>query len=316
MRIRLWLKRVVAGACLLLVVAAIAGATYQWLATRRDLAATPPPGRLVDVCGHRLHIWCTGSGAPAVVLEAGLGGSTAVWGFVQPEVAKLTQVCSYDRAGMGYSDAGPSPRTARRLAGELARLLEAGGLEGPVVVVGASVGGLIARVLASEHPDRVAGLVLVDASHESQKEDVPAVLPLMPFLATLGVPRLAGFSLGLPPESLPPAVRGWANATRFRTSGYRAAASELSHFPASAAEVKATRRRLDIPLVVVTAGRGSNDAWQDLQRDQMSLSPYGCQVVAHQSGHAIPVGQPEVVVDAIRATVGVVREARVASPCP
>jgi hypothetical protein len=102
-------KRVLIGLCSPLIVAVIAGATYQWAATRRDLAATPPPGRLVDVGGHRLHIWCTGSGTPSVILETGLGGSSADWGFVQPEVAGFTRVCSYDRAGMGYSDPGPSP---------------------------------------------------------------------------------------------------------------------------------------------------------------------------------------------------------------
>ena len=87
-----------------LIVAALSGATYQWLATRKELAATPPPGRLVDIGGYRLHVWCTGDGAPAVILDTGLGGSSADWGFVQPDVARFTRVCSYDRAGMGYSD--------------------------------------------------------------------------------------------------------------------------------------------------------------------------------------------------------------------
>ncbi len=100
----------------LLIGAALSGATYQWLATRNQLAATPPPGRLVDIGGYRLHLWCTGDGAPAVILDNGLGGTSAGWGFVQPEVARFTRVCYYDRAGMGYSDPGPSPRTARRIA--------------------------------------------------------------------------------------------------------------------------------------------------------------------------------------------------------
>jgi hypothetical protein len=111
---RRWILRVFIGLCGLILAIAIAGATYQWL------AATPPPGRLVDIGGYRLHLWCTGDGAPAVILDAGLGGTSAGWGFVQPEVARFTRVCSYDRAGMGYSDPGPSPRTARRVARELA----------------------------------------------------------------------------------------------------------------------------------------------------------------------------------------------------
>ena len=105
-----WIKRILIGFSGLVVIAAITGATYQSVATRRDLARNPAPGRLVDIGGHRLHIWCSGSGTPSVILETGLGGSSADWGFVQPEVARFTRVCSYDRAGMGYSDSGPSPR--------------------------------------------------------------------------------------------------------------------------------------------------------------------------------------------------------------
>src|SRR5688500_6171816 len=115
MDMRAWTRRILIGACMALAVAVLAGATYQRVATRRELATTPPPGRLVDVGGHKLHIWCIGSGTPTVVLENGLGGMSAEWGFVQPEAAQFTRVCSYDRAGLGYSDSGPSPRTARRL---------------------------------------------------------------------------------------------------------------------------------------------------------------------------------------------------------
>jgi pimeloyl-ACP methyl ester carboxylesterase len=161
-----WTSRLLIALCGLIVLAAIAGTTYQWLATRKDLAATPPPGHLVDIGGYRLHLSCTGDGAPAVILDTGLGGSGAGWGFVQPDVARFTRVCSYDRAGMGYSDPGPSPRTARRIASELAELLARSGITGPVVLVGASIAGFNVRVFASDHPDRAAGLVLVDASHE------------------------------------------------------------------------------------------------------------------------------------------------------
>ena len=90
-----WARRIVAALFGVLILAAVSGATWQWLATRRELVETPPPGRLIDVGGHRLHLWCTGAGAPAVILENGLGGSTAGWGFVQPDVARFTQVCSY-----------------------------------------------------------------------------------------------------------------------------------------------------------------------------------------------------------------------------
>jgi pimeloyl-ACP methyl ester carboxylesterase len=302
-----WTKRALIGLGGLLVVTPLIGATYQWFATRHDLAGSPPPGRLLDVGGHRLHLWCMGSGSPAVILENGLGGSSAAWGFVQADVAGFTQVCSYDHAGMGYSDPGPSPRTTRRIVHELARLLDVGGIQGPVVLVGASLGGFTVRLFASEYAPRAAGLVLVDASHEDQEIDVPRMAPLMPLLAATGVLRLAGMSLGLDPASLAPPVRGFARATRFRTAGYRAAVDEFVHARESAAEVKATRRPLTIPLVVVTAGRGADAAWRALQADQVGLSRRGCQVVAEESGHVVAVDQPQVVVEAIRATVSAAR---------
>jgi len=298
-----WTKRILIALGGLIAVAAFAGATYQWIATRHDLAANPPPGRLVDVGGHRLHIWCTGSGEPAVILETGLGGSSADWGFVQPDVAAFTRVCSYDRAGMGYSDPGPSPRTTRRIAHELAQLLDRTGITGPLVLVGASIGGLAVRVFASEHAQRMAGLVLVDASHEDQEMDVPGIAPFVPLLSSVGVFRLRGVSFGPTPDSLAPSVRGFARATSFRAAAYRATADEGMHLPESAAEVKATRRKLAIPVVVVTAGRGADAVWRDQQRDQVGLSQQGCQVIAEQSGHVIAVGQPQAIIDAIRAIV-------------
>jgi pimeloyl-ACP methyl ester carboxylesterase len=290
-----------------LVVAAGIGAAYQWVETRRELAATPPPGRLVDVQGRRLHMWCSGSGGPTVILETGLGGTSADWGVVQPEAARFTRVCSYDRAGMGYSDPGPSPRTARRIAGELAELLDRTSVTAPVILVGASIGGLYVRLFASEHAERVAGLVLLDATPEDRLDPVPELARFVPLLSSTGLLRLLGVSFGIDAESLAPAVRRFARATRYRAAGYNAAADEIMHIRASAAEVKTARRKLTVPLIVVSAGRGSDATWRTLQRDQINLSSLGCQVIAPDSGHAIAVEQPRIVVDAIRATVEAAR---------
>ena len=273
---RRWTIRILVGLFGLIVVTALTGAAYQWLASRKDLAATPPPGHLVDIGGHRLHLWCTGNGAPAVILDTGLGGSSADWGFVQPDVARFTQVCSYDRAGMGYSNPGPSPRTARRIANELAELLARSGIAGPVVLVGASIAGFDVRVFASDHPDRAAGLVLVDASHEDDAHEVPRMARFVPLLSTIGVFRLLGMSFGQRVESLAPAVRAFARATSFRAAGYQAAADELSHIRGSASEVRSSRRKLTVPVLVVTGGRGGDENWRRLQRDHASLSDRGC----------------------------------------
>jgi pimeloyl-ACP methyl ester carboxylesterase len=302
-----WTKRILIGLAGLLIIGAAAGAIFESVATRRDLAATPPPGQLVDVGGHRLHVWCTGSGTPQVILETGLGGSTVGWGFVQPAVAQFTRVCSYDRAGLGYSDPGPSPRTAGRMADELAALLDRSGTGGPLVLVGASSGGFSVRIFASRHPARVSGLVLVDASHEDQIHEVPSIAPFVPLFASLGAFRLLGVSFSASPELLAPEVRAYARATRFRASGYRTAANEIMNMQATANEVRAGRRRLTIPVVVVTGARGADRTWMDLQRDQIGLSERGCQIVAEQSSHVVPIDQPEVVVEAIRGLVEVAR---------
>jgi pimeloyl-ACP methyl ester carboxylesterase len=311
-----WIRRTLIGAFSLVAVAAALGAAYQWIATRRDLAANPPPGRLVDIGGYRLHLWCAGIGSPAVILETGLGGSSFGWGLVQPEVARFTMVCSYDRAGMGYSDPGPFPRTMRRVASELAALVDRAGIRAPLILVGASIGGLAVRVFASERSEKVAGLVLVDASHEDQQMEMPGVAPFVPVLSSLGVFRLLGISFGPPPDALAPSVQGYARATSFRTSAYRATADEGIHLRESAAEVTASRRHtLAVPVVVITAGRGSDREWRDLQRDQVTLSQQGCQTIADQSGHGIALGQPSVVVAAIRAIVEKARGRRDVALC-
>jgi pimeloyl-ACP methyl ester carboxylesterase len=300
---RRWTKRMFVGLGAFLVIAILSGATYQWLATRKDLVATPPPGQLVDVGGYRLHLWCTGDGSPAVILDAGLGGTSAGWGFVQPDVARFTRVCSYDRGGMGYSDSGPSPRTARRIANELAELLTHSGIVGPVVLAGESIAGFNVRVFASDHPDHAAGLVLVDASHEDDAHEVPGMARFVPVLSTIGVFRLLGVSFGQPIESLAPSVRQFARATMFRASGYQAAADEIVHIRETVAEVRSSRRTLSIPVLVVTGARGADENWRRLQQDLASLSERGCLITAQQSGHVVAIDQPAIIVDAIRTLV-------------
>ena len=128
--------------------------------------APPPPGTLVDIGGFRLHIRCEGTGDPAVVMLAGGGDFSFDWSLVQPGVARFARACAYDRAGLAWSDLGPTTRTMRQDAHELHLLLEKAGIKGPLVLVGHSIGGLIARVYVDRYPGRVAGLVLVDSTHE------------------------------------------------------------------------------------------------------------------------------------------------------
>lgn len=300
-------RRVLGTVCGLVVAAVVTGAVYQWFSTRRDIAHRPPPGEFVDVGGQRLHISCSGVGDPTVVFESGLGGSSVDWGFVQPSVAGFTRACTYDRAGLGYSDPGPSPRTAERIVRELRVLLDRVGVTRPIVLVGASLGGFSARVFATVHEDRTAGLVLVDASHEDQNLEIPAIAPFAPLLASLGVFRFLGISFTLDPDTLAPAVRDYSRATRFRTSVYSAAASEVMHVKESADQVRAARRVLNVPLVVVTGGHGNSGRWKELQQDQLRLSTSSCQLIAERSGHTVPIGQPDAVIRAIHIVVDAAR---------
>jgi len=149
----------------LLAVAALliaCGVLYQIVALKSDKRRFPPAGRLVDVGGHRLHLYELGSGAPTVVLESGISASSLNWRRVQTEVAHFARVCSYDRAGLGWSDLCKEPCTPGSLAAQLHLLLLRAGIVAPYVLVGHSFGGLIVRAFAAKFPDETAGLVLID----------------------------------------------------------------------------------------------------------------------------------------------------------
>jgi pimeloyl-ACP methyl ester carboxylesterase len=148
-----------------LLALAVIEAVYQAVATEMDHRAYPPPGEMVDLGGHRLHIDCVGQGSPTVILESGLGTMSDDWANVQPEVAKTTRVCAYDRASAGWSEPGPEPRDPRQIAHELHTLLDNAGIDGPYVLVGQSFGGLYVRMYADQYPQQVKSMVLVDASH-------------------------------------------------------------------------------------------------------------------------------------------------------
>jgi pimeloyl-ACP methyl ester carboxylesterase len=146
----------------------VAGAIYQAIATELAERAYPPPGEMVDVGGHSLHINCVGQGSPSVVLDGGSGEMSAQWVRVQQQVSGTTRVCAYDRAGMGWSETGPEPRDAKQISSELHALLEGADIEGPYVLVSHSFGGLYMQTYAARYPDEVAGVALVDSSQPDQ----------------------------------------------------------------------------------------------------------------------------------------------------
>ncbi len=324
-RLRRLVKRVMIGFTLLVTFLAVVGTIYQRISTARDMRKFPPPGRLVDAGGHRLHIHCSGAGSPMVVLDSGFDDTMLVWWAVQTEVAKFTRVCSYDRAGVGWSEAGPTPTHSRQMVLELHTLLKNAGVSDSYVMVGASFGGLNARIFASQYPDETAGMVLVDSMHEDQfarttgpKGPPPAWLKKIArgvgwIGGTTGLSRI----LGSPATNLaaPAEVKPMAYAVSFRTEAYTAGA-KIEGFQCLD-QVRATRRSDgqaplgDKPLVVLTHGKlgelGAKDsderAWVEMQEELARLSSNSEHIFVEKSGHRIVLDQPEAVVEAIQQVV-------------
>lgn len=299
----------------------------------------PPPGRLLDIGTHRLHLIEMGAGNPPVILETGGPGIPLGWSFVQPEVARFTRVVSYDRAGIGWSDPGPRPRTGQRIVAELRALLRAAGIEPPYVLVGGSFGGHYVRLYAHQHPEEVAGLVLADASHEDMGERGPAAwrrqFPMMQkmvgalgSLARWGVLRLLGARLPIYSilfhEGLTEAQRAMMLAHFTRAAQWEGMQAEVENYQGIEAEVRTARAAQptfgDLPLVVLTAGGTWNDPkmlppgikpgqltplWLELQRDLASLSTNSTHIVAEEMTHVSMLGPAGVqpVAEAIRKVI-------------
>lgn len=186
-----------------LVALAVVGATYNWWAVRHLRSTYGPPGMLYAVNGKAMHLYCTGEGAPTVVLEAGMGNDSLIWVKVQPPLSKSARVCSYDRIGEGWSEAQVGGRDSNSVADRLHVLLSVAGIRAPVVLMGHSIGGLYIRSYASRFPGEVAGLVLVDSSTPPEMKNVPAEvralrrradrdMSIMKWRTALGIARLMG----------------------------------------------------------------------------------------------------------------------------
>ena len=334
-----WLRTTAMGAVALLVVLIPAGALYQWIGQSLDAQRFPQQGRSVALGssfpGVSLSINCTGQGSPVVVLESGAGVPAVGWSLVQPEIAKFTRVCSYDRAGYGWSDPGPLPRTSLEVAKELHALLIAAGEKPPYVLVAHSLGGFNARVYNHEYPSDVAGMVLVDASHEDQLSRMPPAMRAFllrqrqtmhtyrifaPLLTRFGVVRfLSHARVQDDPDDPTRSLREEMRYLDSQLKSVEAFGSEAdAMFDQSAEEVRAAGNLGDKPLIVLTAGemdqppvlpRGVTQKdlddfhkmfMEDLQVQETHLSTRGRQVIVPDSHHLIPLERPEAIVSAAR----------------
>jgi pimeloyl-ACP methyl ester carboxylesterase len=277
-----------------LIVAVLSGLIVSILGTERAVKPAARQlrrawllltGHLIDVGGYRLRIERAGHGTPTVVMDAGLCQTIRSWDRVAPEVAKFTEVVTYNRAGLGGSDVGPVPRTSQQNVDELQKLLKNAGVHGPYVLVGHSFGGFNIRLYASQHPDDVVGIVLVDSAHEEQFRRFMALKP---------------------PEKREPYLRHESGAN-----------CERVDLLASGKQVH-TASLPPIPLVVLTADQNVQagsaldpellQAVNETQSDLSRLVPNGKHIIVHNSGHFIQLDQPNVVIETILNVVEMARK--------
>jgi len=301
-----------------LLVLALVGYIYEPWAEAADAKTYPPPGQLVDIGGYRLHINCTGTGSPTVVIEAGWGDWSTSWGgTVQPEVAKTTRVCTYDRAGMGWSEAGPLPRDATHFAKELHTLLQNAHIPGPYVMVGHSLGGFPVRVFVHEYSSEVAGVVLIESMSPKQFKQSPAEGQAQPesrsqpfsfqaALARFGVIRLLVTLPGIAPK-VPPNEEAYY-PLYIRPQSFQATTNESQGMPAAGVQAAAVKSFGDLPLIVLTARLNNNQDWQEWQTELLQLSSNSQHLFAENSGHNIQVEEPDAAIAAILQMVEQIRE--------
>jgi pimeloyl-ACP methyl ester carboxylesterase len=327
-----------------MICALVSGLVYERLGERRDRQRLPQIGRSVDIGGRSLNIYCSGEGSPAVIFDAGNGEPGYVWSGIQPEVAKLTRACWFDRAGEGWSDMGSFPRTSAAMSTDLHALLHRVGIPAPYVLVGESRGGMNARVYNGMYPRDVAGAVLVDASHGDEATRAPAFMLghsvsrtwWHPIWIAGQVARVTGvLRLTLPTTTLPT-----DSSRRTRDVVVRALrnqpAAVATQFDASDPDSYAQAERAadfaDLPLIVLTRGKivlpsnpGREDresaayelVWQhEIQPKLARLSTRGQQVIVARSSHEMDKDAPEAIVDAIRRVLDVVRERAASADVP
>lgn len=301
-----------------LVIAAVGGG-YVTVREYLDARAYPPPGQLVDVGGHRLHLNCTGSGSPTVILEPGLGEASPAMAWIAPAVARDTRVCVYDRAGRGWSDPAGGPLDAVQTATDLHTLLDRAHIPGPYVLAGHSFGGLYVLSFAATYPDQVAGMVLLDStapkpgpvppSNAGSYDFVGRISALLPAVAHLGAAHLIGDSYG----SLPPGSRDEARAT---VSTAHSVASWLNEFFEGSIATHQAASLVDFgskPLIVVTAGREHDAAWMAAQDKLATLSTNSRHDVVADATHASLVleeADAAAASQAVRDVVAAVRTSR------
>jgi len=295
------MTRILLAVCLLASTLAVRGAGLEGM-----------PGRLYDIGNLRLHMNCMGEGGPTVLFDAGLGGFSLEWLAIQRQLAATVRTCAYDRAGYGWSDMGPSPRSTSQIVDEFERLLKEAALPPPYILVGHSFGGYNVQYYAKAHPGKVVGVVLIDSSHTEQSERIPEVIVKR---VRSRRPRMITFfnNPGIF-EKYPEDVRDEAMLLMGTRKAVVTQQRELANFTYSATEVEFLGDAFPaVPLVVITRGRqewadtplgdSQEKNWREMQDELVNLSPFGRHVYAESSGHMVHLEQPRLVAEVIREMV-------------
>ena len=282
-----------------LLVLAIAGVIYQSAATESDQRKYPAPGELVNVGGYKMHIYCMGEGSPTIILDHVGGGSSMDWALIQPKLAEQTRVCAYDRAGFGWSDYNPAPRTLEQQVNELHGLLEGANEKGPYIFVGHSYGARVGRVFAARYPEAVVGMVLIDAGILYDDPRYPAetlsefesennMIRTARWLAPIGLVRLLHPIMGNPTFDLPEEVR-LANRSFAATSRYwQALTSQTEALSTVFQEERQVTSLGDIPLLVLVSTEPDDAAhkmWRQENVEMADLSTNGSHQIVEGATH-------------------------------
>ncbi|MEN9501217.1 MAG: hypothetical protein RI964_502 [Pseudomonadota bacterium] len=324
---------------------AFIGSIYQIRATTADLNKHPAPGRMVSVNGLNYHLNCIGTGFPTIILEAGLGESSLSWHPVQAKLAQTTQVCAYDRAGLGWSDPTDEPMPPEHVATNLDVLLRNASIKPPFVFVCHSRGGIFCRNFYHQFPREVKGLVLVDSTHEQSpfreyryakvdyfKQQVQMLIA--PVLSRIGIIRLMGWAnADRQPSPLPPDILAAKTAVQNRTDTTLAVVNEIAVMRKGLDSSTPPPPSLgDLPLVVLTSGKGidselaereakaSNSSVENAvaiariertaQQELAALSSNSKHVIAEKSGHFIMYDQPDLLISNVLELLGHLSEGK------
>ena len=309
-----WIGKIIAGIFILLLGLLVFGLIRESITRAKYHAEYPAPGEMVTVGNHDIHLYCVGEGTPTVVFEADLDqyGSLS-WNSVQGEIGKYTRACSYDRAGIMWSEPGPRPRDGETIAAELKAVLENAGEEGPYLLVGHAFGGAYIRIFAGQNPDDVCGMVLVESSHPEMftrfeelgvAQQIPDknIRPLILLMSHLGSPgRYKGNMYNLPLEIYDP-------VEAYLPESSMAWFDETVEAPATLAQAGQYEYLGDFPLIVIAAsgaptsvdqGEALQDLWVELQHELISLSD-NSEIRVYETGHYPQLQDPELVIEAIQ----------------